>query len=957
MKKYVFLIICAALYSAGYAQNTGYLVSINLTYVQNLDELESLKLKIFHETESTLITIVDQTKMEMLDQLKINFNIIDENPHHNKYFLIDKSKAYSKLQLSSNSILFDSDNVSIVKDLYNEGALLENGFRIAEAKLTPRIFKKLNYVKTVHNDKLDSIITNVTYDINIDSVGLFVKSLEAFGTRFLFAENRFEIAEWLQNQFLKFGIEEVEIDSFEYSNTWQYNVIATIKAAEESDKYFIVGAHHDSYSRTNPIVYAPGADDNASGTAAVLEIARVMALNNFESNSNIRFITFGAEEYGLYGSKDYAYKAASRNENIKLMINHDMISYSPYNVQDARLAINYYSGSEDFRDLAIESAKRFSGLNKVSLGELNSGGSDSYSFWNSGFNAVYFEEEDFTPYYHSASDIFENTNMPFCTEVIKGSAATLISAIVIPPKVENMNIVDLGDGQRVRVSWDLLSNENIIEYKIGIGTTSGNYTRVLTSADNSIIIDELIDSRKYYFSVSAINTNSFESILVEKSFTPLSIPRAPLNIAAIPGKHKISVKWSPNLEADILGYNIYRRVGAQTEFTRFNSALVTDTVYTDESAEVGKYSFYKITAVDSLLNESLFSLEVKSLPFTFTDGMLVIDETSDGSGALGKPTDKEVDDYFDEVLKKFKHTNYDLVEMNGISVNDLGAYSTLIWHGNDINNMTAAKNFKEALSVYLAAGGNFIYAGYIPTKAFDLNNTYPIEYNEGDFIYDYLKIAKAEKFPGSRFIAALSNNSLYNTIRIDTTKVSSNTFYHLANIEALYASKEAANIYIFESEFDSSTIQGSMKGMPVGVQYNGRDYKSLVLSFPLYFMEKESVAEFFTTVLSSVFDEIVSVETEGENVLKTFSLKQNYPNPFNPISTIEFSLPQASDITLKVHDILGREITTLAEGIWNAGNHKVLFNSSLNRNLSSGVYFYTLSADGYSATRKLLLLK
>jgi hypothetical protein len=85
-----------------------------------------------------------------------------------------------------------------------------------------------------------------------------------------------------------------------------------------------------------------------------------------------------------------------------------------------------------------------------------------------------------------------------------------------------------------------------------------------------------------------------------------------------------------------------------------------------------------------------------------------------------------------------------------------------------------------------------------------------------------------------------------------------------------------------------------------------------------------------------------------------FSLEQNYPNPFNPSTTIEFSVPQGGLVTLKVFNVLGKEVATLMNGQVEAGKHKVEFDA---RGLNSGVYFYTVESGKYSETKKMILLK
>ncbi|MBK7497824.1 MAG: T9SS type A sorting domain-containing protein [Ignavibacteriales bacterium] len=109
----------------------------------------------------------------------------------------------------------------------------------------------------------------------------------------------------------------------------------------------------------------------------------------------------------------------------------------------------------------------------------------------------------------------------------------------------------------------------------------------------------------------------------------------------------------------------------------------------------------------------------------------------------------------------------------------------------------------------------------------------------------------------------------------------------------------------------------------------------------------------------SVPIEILSVGVEDENSISVpseFELKQNYPNPFNPNTIIEFNLPLSSNVSLKIFDATGKEVVTLLNDFKTSGNHKINFEAHM-YNLSSGVYFYTLSADGFTQTKPMILLK
>jgi len=109
----------------------------------------------------------------------------------------------------------------------------------------------------------------------------------------------------------------------------------------------------------------------------------------------------------------------------------------------------------------------------------------------------------------------------------------------------------------------------------------------------------------------------------------------------------------------------------------------------------------------------------------------------------------------------------------------------------------------------------------------------------------------------------------------------------------------------------------------------------------------------------SVPIEIQPVGVENGNdfsIPSEFGLNQNYPNPFNPSTVIEFKLPVSSIVSLRIYDVTGKEVVSLLNDFKEAGNHKVNFEAS-KYGLSSGVYFYTLSANEFTQTKSMILLK
>ncbi|MBI5472834.1 MAG: T9SS type A sorting domain-containing protein, partial [Ignavibacteriae bacterium] len=96
---------------------------------------------------------------------------------------------------------------------------------------------------------------------------------------------------------------------------------------------------------------------------------------------------------------------------------------------------------------------------------------------------------------------------------------------------------------------------------------------------------------------------------------------------------------------------------------------------------------------------------------------------------------------------------------------------------------------------------------------------------------------------------------------------------------------------------------------------------------------------------------------QGETIPTTYALEQNYPNPFNPKTNIEFQIPgdrKSGSVSLKVFDVLGREVATLVEEKKEPGTYQVSFDAS---RLASGVYFYKLTAGSFSQTRKMILAR
>ncbi len=318
------------------------------------------------------------------------------------------------------------------------------------------------------------------------------------------------------------------------------------------------------------------------------------------------------------------------------------------------------------------------------------------------------------------------------------------------------------------------------------------------------------------------------------------------------------------------------------------------------------------------------------------------------------PTDAEVDDFYNEILTHFSKKHYDMIEESQIGLADLGAFSTVVWHGNDITDMDAPYDYKDEIKKYLDFGGNFLYTGYRPSKAFErivgLNGTF----STGHFIFDYLKIQETKSTIFALFNEAMSSESGYSNIFVDSMKTLSSNDYHLKNIEMIKSSIEGTEIFSFGTNYDSTSQQGFLKGMPVGVEYIGNDFKTITLSFPLYYMNKEQARSLMQYILTTKFDEVLPVDDNTDEIPSAYQLYQNYPNPFNPSTTIEYSLPEEGFVKLAVYNMLGEEVATIVNANQKAGRYEVNFSTT---GLSSGVYIYRIETANYTTSRKLMLMK
>ncbi len=285
----------------------------------------------------------------------------------------------------------------------------------------------------------DSLIVATLALISPDSMQSYVQNLQDMGTRFMISPNRKEVATWIMDKFISFGIEEVRLDSFPcYSNinwppivydttTWQYNVEARIQGNSIPDAEVVLMGHYDCVVQdADPMIIAPGADDNASGTVAALECARVIMEANYQPEQTLIFLASAAEElmyYGDAGAEHYAAEAQAEGRNIVMAVNNDMIAWN-----DGTWTLDLFNHtlSPLITSMAIFIIENYTTLNVYSWQPVINVGGDIQPFLDAGYQGIYFMEHYINPNYHKITDVVENCDFQYLSEATKVSLGLIL---------------------------------------------------------------------------------------------------------------------------------------------------------------------------------------------------------------------------------------------------------------------------------------------------------------------------------------------------------------------------------------------------------------------------------------------------------------------------------------------------------------------------------------------------
>jgi aminopeptidase YwaD len=418
---------------------------------------------------------------------------------------------------------------------------------------------------------LDSLIGLV----KLDSVMAYTIRLQAFFRRLTGTSSCYAARDWIASKFRSFGYSSVVIDSFIGSQLYDYvsvpsqNVIAYKIGSRYPNKQVIIGAHFDA------VPDGPGADDNASGTAGVLEIARV--LRNIETDVTFIFIAFDSEESWMWGSYHYVDEALAHGDDITYMMNLDMIGYYPNDT----FANLYYGPQKAYAQLWGRLADS---LVNITGNLRGSSPSDHLPFQEMGFDVTFVQEGFFSAQYHQYNDSTTYIDFDYQTRMIKASLATVEVVDLAPPPVVITSVRDAGDGQALLLTWEAAEVGLIEHYRLYYNTVPATQEQSFDVPRDSTryLVSGLTNGQEYSLHIAAVDERGHGSICFTESFgTPHIRPAMPQNLQALPRNRAILLNWKGgNNELDFDCYRIIRDGALLT-------ARIADTVYLDNDFLLG----------------------------------------------------------------------------------------------------------------------------------------------------------------------------------------------------------------------------------------------------------------------------------------------------------------------------------------------------------------------------------
>ncbi|MGH7536771.1 MAG: M20/M25/M40 family metallo-hydrolase, partial [Gemmatimonadales bacterium] len=250
-------------------------------------------------------------------------------------------------------------------------------------------------------------------------------------------------------------------------------VVATLRGTANPGLQYVVGSHFDS------VEPGPGADDNTSGTSALLEAARVLA--SHPQPATIRFVWFTGEEAGLLGSREFVRHAKAAGDRVVAALNNDMVGWS----NDDRIDDTIRYSNDGLRDLQHAAAFLFTDL--ITYDARYYKFTDAHSLYD-GFGDVIAGIGSYpilgNPHYHQSHDVLETINPRLIAEVSKTTIASIMLMASSPARLNGLQATRRGDGV-VDLKWEAAPERGVVSYRVRWSGNGPTERRTLVARGSS----------------------------------------------------------------------------------------------------------------------------------------------------------------------------------------------------------------------------------------------------------------------------------------------------------------------------------------------------------------------------------------------------------------------------------------------------------------------------------------
>jgi Peptidase family M28/Secretion system C-terminal sorting domain len=472
------------------------------------------------------------------------------------------------------------------------------------------------------------VIQSIIEQTNIDSLMYRVQELSGEvetiinGTPYtITTRNKFQpgndmAANYIQQKLQSYGL---MVYNQSFSSTGR-NVYAVQQGSVYTNQYYIICAHYDDMPSGG---LAPGADDNGSGTAAVLEAARIFT--QFEPEYTIIYALWDEEEQGLVGSAYYALQAFNNGDSILGVINMDMIAYDSNDDNVAEIHTKPIANSVALANQMVSINSTYSIGATLNICNPGTTASDHASFWNRGYSAILLIESyfggDFNAYYHTINDLMIHYNTEYYLKLSKlsfATVATLANMEEIVP-VELVSFFATLNNNSILLEWTTASELNNKGFEIERSVDSKVFQQIGFVQGNGTTSE----SNNYTFSdnISLINSNILQYRLKQIDYDGTIEYSKVLNVEInSPVEFSLSQNY-PN------PFNPMTKIQFQLAKDSYTMLRVYDYLGREVSTVVNEFKpagTYEYNFDASFLPSGTYFYTLNTNGFTFTKKMLLI---------------------------------------------------------------------------------------------------------------------------------------------------------------------------------------------------------------------------------------------------------------------------------------------------------------------------------------------